>query len=235
MNFLLNFLLNFFYDYIEVLFKIVLCSILTGIIGYNREKNGMTVGIRTHILVGLSAVTVQIMSLTYLSTVGDGGESSLRAASSFTQAVGFIGAGAIMKDNRSIKGLTTAASIFFVACIGLSVGLGVYVPAILITLFAYLFLIDAFKLKKLVSNVKSSQVTLSVDLAGSYNDHASDITRVFDNMDVDIDYIEVISISVEKSKILIRLNINDEITMNDILSSLVHVKAILKTEIVNRK
>lgn len=231
----MNFLFNIFSDYIEVLFKIALCSILTGIIGYNREKNGMTVGIRTHILVGLSAVTVQIMSITYLASVGDGGDSSLRVASSFTQAVGFIGAGAIIKDNRSIKGLTTAASIFFVACIGLSVGLGVYVPAILITFFAYLFLTDVFKLKKLVSNIKSSQVTLSVDLAGSYSDHASEINKVFDNMEVDIDYIEVISISVEKSKVLIRLNVNDEITMNDILSSLVHVKSILKTEVVGRK
>lgn len=231
----MNFLLNFFYEYLEVLFKIILCSILTGIIGYNREKNGMTVGIRTHILVGLSAVTVQVMSLSYLASTGDIGESSLRVASSFTQAVGFIGAGAIIKDNRNIKGLTTAASIFFVACIGLSVGLGVYIPAILITFFAYLFLVDAFKLKKLVLNIKSSQVTLSVDLAGSYSDHALDINRVFDNMEVDIDYIEVISISVEKSKILIRLNVNDEVTTNDILSSLVHVKSILKTEVVNKK
>lgn len=231
----MNFLLNFFYEYLEVLFKIILCSILTGIIGYNREKNGMTVGIRTHILVGLSAVTVQVMSISYLASTGNIGESSLRVASSFTQAVGFIGAGAIIKDNRNIKGLTTAASIFFVACIGLSVGLGVYIPAILITFFAYLFLIDAFKLKKLVLNIKSSQVTLSVDLAGSYSDHAQDINRVFDNMEVDIDYIEVISISVEKSKILIRLNVNDEVTTNDILSSLVHVKSILKTEVVNKK
>lgn len=231
----MNIILNLFYEYAEVLFKIIVCSILTGIIGYNREKNGMTVGIRTHILVGLSAVTVQIMSINYLSAMGDSAESSLRVASSFTQAVGFIGAGAIMKDNRTIKGLTTAASIFFVACIGLSVGLGVYAPAILITFFAYLFLIDAFRLKKFVSNIKSSQVTLSVELMGSYNEHASDITRVFDNMDVDIDYIEVISISVDKSKIFIRLNINDEVTMNDILSTLMHVKSVLKTEVINKK
>lgn len=231
----MNFLVDFFVSYKEVFLKIFLCAILTGAIGYNREKNGMTVGIRTHILVGLSAVTVQIMSLTYLSSFGDGGESSLRVASSFTQAVGFIGAGAIMKDNRSIKGLTTAASIFFVACIGLSVGLGVYIPAILITIFAYLFLIDAFKLKKLVSNVKANQITLSVDMAGSYSDTASEIKRIFDSMDVEIHCIEVIAVSLEKSKALIKLNLNDEITMNDILSALINVKAILKTEIVNKK
>ena len=231
------FLLNFLYSYKEIFIKVFLCVILTGLIGYNREKNGMTVGIRTHILVGLSAVTIQIMSLTYLASFDGGGESSLRAASSFTQAVGFIGAGAIMKDNKGIRGLTTAASIFFVACIGLSVGAGVYGPAILITIIAYLFLIDAFGFKRLVSTVKKNQVTLSVDILGLYDEQVSKITKALDDLDmgIDIDCIDVTSISVEKSTINIRLNIDDEVAVNDILSALINIKSILKTEVISRK
>lgn len=227
--------LNLIQSYGEIVLKIFICTILTGLIGYNREKNGMTVGIRTHILVGLSAVTVQVMALTYMDAIGAGTESVLRVSSSFTQAIGFIGAGAIIKDSRSIKGLTTAASIFFVACIGLSVGLGVYGPAILITFFAYLFLTDVFGLKKLISTIKPNQVTLSVDVSGLYNEHAKEITSVLDDIGVDVDYIEATAISMEKSKIIIRLGLNEETTANDVLSSLINIKSIIKTEIINNK
>lgn len=231
----MNLFFNLIHSYGEIVLKIFICTILTGLIGYNREKNGMTVGIRTHILVGLSAVTVQVMALTYMDAIGAGTESVLRVSSSFTQAIGFIGAGAIIKDSRSIKGLTTAASIFFVACIGLSVGLGVYGSAILITFFAYLFLTDVFGLKKLISTIKPNQVTLSVDVSGLYNEHAKEITSVLDDIGVDVDYIEATAISMEKSKIIIRLGLNEETTANDVLSSLINIKSIIKTEIINNK
>lgn len=231
----MDFIFSIINVYGEIVLKIFLCTILTGAIGYNREKNGMTVGIRTHILVGLSAVMVQVMSLNYVDTIGANSESVLRVSSSFTQAIGFIGAGAIIKDSKSIKGLTTAASIFFVACIGLSVGLGVYGPAILITFFAYLFLTDVFGLKKKISTIKPNQITLSVDVNGLYNEHTKEITSVLDGIGVDVDYIEATAISMEKSKISIRLSLNDETSINDVLSTLIDVKAILKTEIITKK
>lgn len=230
----MDFILNLFYNYIEVIFKIVLCAFLTGLIGYNREKNGMTVGIRTHILVGLSAVLLQAMSLEFSSKTGYSGDP-LRVAGQLVSGVGFLGAGAIIKDSKSIRGLTTAASIFFVACIGLAVGVGVYGTSILITICAYLFLIDAFKLKKLVSHKKSNHFTLGVELSGVYKEHLKEIKKSIRDAGAEICYINANTISMEKSKIDIRINISDEVSINDILSDLIDIDVVEKTEIKSMK
>lgn len=230
----MEFIMNVYYEYADLLLKILLCAILTGLIGYNREINGMTVGIRTHILVGLSAVLLQVMSLEFSAKSGYSGDT-LRVAGQLVSGVGFLGAGAIIKDSKSIRGLTTAASIFFAACIGLAVGIGVYVPSILITLCAYLFLIDAFKLKKLVSYRKSNLITLGVEISGLYQDHSKEIKKSLRDIGAEIDYIDANTISMEKSKIDIRVNITDEISVNDILSALIDVGAVVKTEIKGRK
>lgn len=230
----MKFIVNLYYEYIDLISKIFLCAILTGLIGYNREKNGMTVGIRTHILVGLSAVLLQVMSLEFSAKSGYSGDA-LRVAGQLVSGVGFLGAGAIIKDSKSIRGLTTAASIFFVACIGLAVGVGVYGPSILITLCAYLFLIDAFKLKKLVAHRKSNQITLGVEVLGLYQDHSKEIKKSLRDIGAEIDYIDANTISMEKSKLDIRVNMTDEISVNDVLSALIDVDAVIKTEINGRK
>lgn len=234
MEFIMEFIMNVYYEYADLLSKILLCAILTGLIGYNREINGMTVGIRTHILVGLSAVLLQVMSLEFSAKSGYSGDA-LRVAGQLVSGVGFLGAGAIIKDSKNIRGLTTAASIFFAACIGLAVGIGIYVPSILITLCAYLFLIDAFKLKKLVSYRKSNLITLGVEISGLYQDHSKEIKKSLRDIGAEIDYIDANTISMEKSKIDIRINITDEISVNDILSALIDVDAVVKTEIKSRK
>ena len=230
----MKFIVNLYYEYIDLISKIFLCAILTGLIGYNREKNGMTVGIRTHILVGLSAVLLQVMSLEFSAKSGYSGDA-LRVAGQLVSGVGFLGAGAIIKDSKSIRGLTTAASIFFVACIGLAVGVGVYGPSILITLCAYLFLIDAFKLKKLVAHRKSNQITLGVEVLGLYQDHSKEIKKSLRDIGAEIEYIDANTISMEKSKLDIRVNMTDEISVNDVLSALIDVDAVIKTEINGRK
>ena len=221
-------------EYSVVITKVILCAILTGLIGYNREKNGMTVGIRTHILVGLSAVMLQIVSITYNQLYDSNGDI-FRLAGQMISGIGFLGAGAIIKDNRNVRGLTTASSIFFVACIGLAVGSGIYGPAIVITIFAYLFLIDIFGFKKFILHKKTNSVTIEAELSGQYHEHAKAISKSLIDVDAEIAYIEALSVSMEKSKIRIRVNINDETTINDIIASLMDVDCIVKTENVGKK
>ena len=128
---------------IAVSIKIILGVILTGSIGYNREKKGMVVGIRTHVMVGLVGLLIQITSLEYYRVNG-GSNDVFRLAGQYISGIGFLGAGTILKDKRSIKGLTTAASICLAAIIGLAVGSGIYISSIVITIVAYAFLNDIF-------------------------------------------------------------------------------------------
>ena len=93
-----------------IIFKIIVCVILVGAIGYNREKKGMVVGIRTHVMVGLVGLLIQITSLEYYRING-GDNDVFRLAGQYISGIGFLGAGTILKDKRSVKGLTTAASI----------------------------------------------------------------------------------------------------------------------------
>ena len=223
----------FFIDYGDMFFKIIVCMFLTGIIGFNREKNGMTVGVRTHVLVGLCAVLLQITSLDYANQTGYQGDI-FRLNGQMLSGLGFLCGGAIIKGSKHVRGLTTATSLFFVACIGLSVGAGMYVPAITITTIGFLFLIDAFKLKSLVRINKSLTVTLGLELSGSYSDSAKEITESLDDLDVEIESIDITTMSMEKSKITMKLKTNDETDINAIVDSLMSVKSITRTEVIKK-
>lgn len=109
--------------------------ILGGLLGYERESVGASAGLRTHMLVSLgSALFVIIplqagMQLDHLSRVLQG----------VTAGIGFLGAGAILKltDEKQIEGLTTAASVWLTAAIGIAAGMGREATAVLSALFAF--------------------------------------------------------------------------------------------------
>ncbi len=214
-----------------ILFKVVLCVILVGSIGYNREKKGMVVGIRTHVLVGLVGLLIQLTSLEYYKVNG-GTNDVFRLAGQYISGIGFLGAGTILKDKRSVKGLTTAASICLAACIGLAVGSGVYISAIIVTLVAYIFLTDLFRLKKRMAIMRSNITHIEVSIVGDLELSISRIKELIINYGIDISGIEVVQISNEKSKIILKLTLDDEIDVNEILSELISLKEVVKTEII---
>ena len=214
-----------------ILFKVVLCVILVGSIGYNREKKGMVVGIRTHVLVGLVGLLIQLTSLEYYKVNG-GTNDVFRLAGQYISGIGFLGAGTILKDKRSVKGLTTAASICLAACIGLAVGSGVYISAIIVTLVAYIFLTDLFRLKKRMAIMRSNITHIEVSIVGDLELSISRIKELIINYGIDISGIEVVQISNEKSKIILKLTLDDEIDVNEILSELISLKEVFKTEII---
>ena len=124
-----------------VIIKLVLAVLLGGIIGWERETSHRAAGLRTHILVCLGATLVTISSLMF----GDNADPS-RIAANVVVGIGFIGAGVILKGKKEIvRGLTTAASLWLIAIIGLALGIGFYIGAIVTTILAFFVLkIDDF-------------------------------------------------------------------------------------------
>ena len=110
------------------------CAMLIGIIiGLEREFTHRPAGLRTHILVVLGACVVSItgeMLFTHYSALGSSADPARLSAQVIT-GVGFLGAGTIMKEGANVRGLTTAASVWAVACLGIACGFGYYVPALL--------------------------------------------------------------------------------------------------------
>lgn len=127
--------------YIEVFIKILVAFILGGVVGYERENKSRPAGLRTHILVAIGATLVQITSINYYKYSGVYTSDPMRLGAQVISGIGFLGAGTILKEGLNIKGLTTAASIWTVACIGLAVGSGLYIEAIIATLFIYILLV----------------------------------------------------------------------------------------------
>lgn len=121
--------------------NLLLATILGGIIGYEREKKDMHAGFRTHILVCIGATLIQTISMR-LFELGYSFDIN-RLGAQVISGIGFIGAGAIMKcsSSQTIRGLTTAASLWAVAAIGLTVGSRLYAEAIIATLFIIIALI----------------------------------------------------------------------------------------------
>jgi putative Mg2+ transporter-C (MgtC) family protein len=135
--------------YLDVTLRILISIVLGALIGFERERRNRPAGLRTHILVSLGSCLFTISSIEFSKIYGGGVDPSRVAANIFT-GIGFLGAGTIMKEGLTIKGLTTAATIWLSSAIGLSCGLGSYFSAILVSILAFFILIfvRSFELEK---------------------------------------------------------------------------------------
>lgn len=116
-------MLEQFFDSVQIYFiiNLMLCAVVGFSIGVERESRHKDAGISTHTLVIMGA-----MLFTYLSVAIDP-EAPSRIAAQVVTGIGFLGAGLILKDGTSVRNLTTAASLWFAAGIGMSFGFGLYV------------------------------------------------------------------------------------------------------------
>ena len=125
---------------IEVLIlkRILLAALLGGIIGFERERAHKVAGLRTHVLVCVSATLLTLMAIYGFDQSTP--DSISRIIANVILGVGFIGGGAIVRQETHIMGTTTAATLWTVAAIGLSIGVGFTFAAVLVTLLGYLTL-----------------------------------------------------------------------------------------------
>lgn len=127
----------------QAIIKLTLGFVLAGIIGLERSSWSKPAGFRTHALVGISSVLVMLCG-EYMSKIYDIDPSRIPAQ--LLSGIGFIGAGTILRDGFNVKGLTTAAGLLAVTCIGLSIGAGFYLGGIITTLIVYIILSYSYKI-----------------------------------------------------------------------------------------
>ena len=131
-------------DEFQMIFKLVLISILSGIIGSEREHLSKPAGFRTHVLVGISSVLVMVCGIKISDAYGN--NDPLRMPAQLLSGIGFIGAGTILSNGFKVKGLTTASGLLAVTCIGLLIGSGMYAYGIISTVIVYIILRYPYKL-----------------------------------------------------------------------------------------
>ncbi|HTL36215.1 MAG TPA: MgtC/SapB family protein [Kofleriaceae bacterium] len=153
---------------VELIVRIVVGTVLGGIIGYERDIHGRPAGLRTHAIVALASATFMVVSthLAFYQHYHEGDFTEVdgsRIAASVVSGIGFLAGGAILRTGLSIQGLTTAAGLWLVAAIGLCAGGGMYYESVAATIIgvAALTLLRRFEDKDRVR--RRLRLTLSTD------------------------------------------------------------------------
>lgn len=123
----------------DLLIRLSTACVLGGAIGIQREGANRPAGFRTHVLVAVGSSLIMLISIYGFGEAGRI-QDPARIAAQVVSGIGFLGAGTIMKEGSTIRGLTTAASLWVVAGIGLACGSGFYLGAIVTTVLVYVVL-----------------------------------------------------------------------------------------------
>jgi putative Mg2+ transporter-C (MgtC) family protein len=150
----------------ELLLRLLLTIALCGVIGLERETRGQVAGLRTHILVGLGAALFTLVSAYAFTGVEDARRvDPTRISAQIVTGIGFLGAGAIIRQGLTIRGLTTAASLWIVAAVGMASGAGYYLGAAATTAAVLLSLIGFRQFRPLLMRwLRTDFVLLEIEM-----------------------------------------------------------------------
>ncbi len=148
----------------ELVARLLLALVLCGLVGLERETRDQAAGLRTHVAVGLGAALFTLVSA-YGFEGGGANRDPSRVAAQVVSGIGFLGAGAILTSGGNIRGLTTAATLWVVAAIGMAAGAGFYDAAVAATLILLVSLVVLRRLRMpLVARLRADLVTLELRL-----------------------------------------------------------------------
>ena len=148
-------------DY-EIALRLLVACVLGGLIGLERENWDRPAGFRTHILVCTGSALVMVVSMYGFAGFPEPKDPA-RLAAQVVSGIGFLGAGTILHEGLTVKGLTTAASLWMVAAIGLAVGAGMYRTSILASLIMVVTLCVFARVEKNFFRLAKHQVRLSIE------------------------------------------------------------------------
>lgn len=193
--------------YLDIVVRLVLACLLGGIIGFEREHGNRPAGFRTHILVCVGSALAMVTS-EYIFNVFSSRVSldPARLGAQVISGIGFLGAGTIVRKGFNVKGLTTAASLWAVACVGLAAGIGFYEGAVIATILIYITLMLLKKLEKKIS-IRKQYMSIIVEAANT-PEIVYELTDVFSRYDVLIRNIEQFNRDNAGGDILVKFFIN---------------------------
>jgi putative Mg2+ transporter-C (MgtC) family protein len=186
----------------ETIFRLILGAFIGGIIGFEREVHGRAAGFRTQLIVCVASVLIMIVSENYYFILPPyydtlfNTESVLRIdpgriASGAIIGIGFLGAGVIVKSGFTIRGLTTAASLWIVSVIGLAIGGGLYLEGISTALLTVIALVILRKIEKGVKILVHKTISISAQFTDNLEEA---ITALFSDCGI-----QVLSVDYEKN------------------------------------
>ncbi len=192
-------------DQIEMLVRLGLACLLGGLVGLERERSRHPAGFRTHILVCVGSTLVMLCNIYIFEKYKNvANVDPARLGAQVISGIGFLGAGTILKEGVTIRGLTTAASLWTVACIGIANGLGFYHGAIFATIFVLITLVVFSKFEFVLWGKRSHAVLKikSVDKPGQIGK----IGTVLGGLNILIEHIDMER--TDDGAVLIKVRVN---------------------------
>lgn len=179
---------------VDIAIRLVVSALIGAGLGLEREIHGHPAGMRTHMLVALGSAVFTVLSIYgFPQTAGAPAADPSRISAQIVTGIGFLGAGAIIKFGTSIRGLTTAASLWVVASLGLAAGAGAYFVALVGMAIGLAALWPARVLASKLELSGGRMIRLEIEIKKL--DFFAGVTRVLLSH-----HIEIVSVSTEKSK-----------------------------------
>ncbi|MGI6485176.1 MAG: MgtC/SapB family protein [Tepidanaerobacteraceae bacterium] len=209
----------------EIALKLITSIMMGGIIGLERESINRPAGFRTHILVCVGSTLTMLVSIyIFQQFKGMTGIDPGRIAAQVISGIGFLGAGTIIREGVTVKGLTTAASLWTVAAIGLAIGSGFYLAAILVTFLTIVTLISFSKIENyIVQRQYLERISLIID---DKPGQIGKIGSILGDMNVNIKNLKMMESSDDKLSIILLVRMPPYLKINDLISKLSQIRGI---------
>lgn len=207
--------------------KLILAAVVGGFTGYEREKSNQFAGFRTHILVSVGACITSVIALelfnkySSISTI-----DPARLPAQVLSGIGFLGAGAILKNSNGIRGLTTAAGIWATACIGIAIGYGQYVLGITAWLLVMVTLYIFKNIDKVIS--KRSRVILKATITNL--DITSTVFNTIKASEIGIKNFQIVSKSNDIWELVFLIEYDKRIILEELINELKKINYVVSME-----
>lgn len=213
----------------DVIIKLLLAVIVGGFTGYEREKSNQFAGFRTHILVSIGSCITSIIALDLFTKYsGTSTMDPARLPAQVLSGIGFLGAGAILKNSNGIRGLTTAAGIWTTACIGIAIGYGQYVLGISawLLMIATLYILKNFD--KLIS--KRSQTVLKATITNL--DVTSTVFNTIKASEIAIKNFQIITKSDGIWEVVLLIEYDKRLILDELIAQLKNINHVKNMEYI---
>lgn len=227
-------------DIKDIAIRLILAIVIGGVIGYNREYENRPAGFRTHVLVCLGATVASLIQVQLGYFIADEivkthtlngilHVDSGRVICQVISGIGFLGAGTIIQTKGAVKGLTTAASIWAVGCVGIAIGMGFYEISILsgVSIVVVLVLLKKFE-GKFIVNTKQYSFLINFNNKREATKYINNYFEINNIRIKDIEYIGEMTY-------LYVVNVPQFMNLNDMISSLIIDDNIISIKEYNNK
>jgi putative Mg2+ transporter-C (MgtC) family protein len=222
----------------EMVFRLLLAALLGGIVGMERGSGDRPAGFRTHILVCAGSALIMLVSMYGFEGFDrtpfryPQNRDSARIAAQVVSGIGFLGAGTILHEGITVRGLTTAASLWMISSIGLATGAGMYFVGVAATVITFLTLTAFHSVEKrfAVANSKSDKKYIRVT-ASNTPGLVAEVTSFLTQNDIKVKTINVQNSSLNDKIVLeLYLRINKEMDLGMIMDGLQRIEGIKSIE-----